>query len=215
MTRVRAILAATDPSPVLSDPPAAPAPPDVSREARGLAIVLLYGAYENLLRALARGLLDTARQMGAGNRHLKPGFQVSAVFKALQSAKDTPGARVRPMQGLEIVSTLQDSRSCTISSDWFPDDGSHMRRPQVVSFCTVFGLGEPEPVLREAWDRLDSIVDERNAVAHGRRTPDEIGRGYTRQELLSLVDLWEARWMDFIRRVERSSSRPQFFLSTR
>jgi RiboL-PSP-HEPN len=213
MARVRAILAAGDPPSHGANAAAAPTVPDVSREARGLAIVLLYGAYENLLRAMTRGLLETAKHMGASNRHLRPGFQVSAVFNALQSTKDTPGGRVKPKQGLEIVTILTDSKGCTISSDWFPDDGSHMKRSQVASFCAVFGLGEPGPILREAWGRLDGIVDERNAVAHGRRTPDEIGRSYTRQELVDLVDLWEARWLDFIRRVERGSSRRRFFLS--
>lgn len=198
-------------------PPAgAGAPPiDISRQARGLAIVLLYAAYENLLRGLVRGLLEAAAKTGAGNRRLRPGFRVSAIAGDLQSVKDTPGNRFKLEQALAIAHTLNESRICTVQSDWFPDDGSHMRRAQVTSVFNLFGLGDPASILKGAWERLDTIVNERNAIAHGRRGADEVGRAYTRQDLLDLVELWETSWLALIASIEVETATREFFRGPR
>jgi hypothetical protein len=90
-----------------------------------------------------------------------------------------------------------------------------MQTPQVTTFCRIFGLGDPAPVLREVWSRLDTIVTERNGIAHGRLTPDEVGRTYSLADLNSLVDLWEQRWGDFLRWVEQQASTRDFFRTRR
>lgn len=77
-----------------------------------------------------------------------------------------------------------------------------MKASQVRLFCDLFDLGDPGPVLREVWPQLDTIVDLRNGIAHGRLTPDEVGRNYTHDEVLTLVNLWEIRWLEFIDWIE-------------
>lgn len=188
---------------------------DISRSVRGLAIVLLYAAYENLLRGLVRGLLEAAARTGASNRRLRSGFRVSAIARELQAVKDTPGNRFRLDQALAIANALNQSRGCTVEPDWFPDDGTHMRRAQVRSIFRLFALGDPASILKGAWERLDTIVDERNAVAHGRRGADEVGRAYTQQEILDLVNLWEARWLELIARIQSETSVREFFRGPR
>ena len=212
---MRALLSATDSS--LNPPPAGGAnlPGDISRQARGLAIVLLYAAYENLLRGLVRGLLEAAAKTGAGNRRLRPGFRVAAMAGDLQSIKDTPGNRFRLDQALAIANALNQSRGCTVQPDWFPDDGTHMRRAQVSSVFNLFGLGDPAAILQGAWERLDTIVSERNAIAHGRRGADEVGRAYTHQDLIDLVNLWESRWLALIAKIETETAAREFFRSPR
>jgi hypothetical protein len=209
MSQVRQFLAATDSRDGSNDGS------DVSREARGLGIVLLYAAYEHLLHSLVRGLLEAAVAIRSGNRRLKTGFRVAAVVNQLQSISDSRGGRVRPNTAREVVRTLDESRGCTVDVNWFPDDGTHMKRTQVSSFFDLFDLGDPASILREAWDRLDTIVDERNAIAHGRRRADEVGRQYTRQDLLCLVDLWEQRWLEVAAVIEQRTYDRSFFRSPR
>lgn len=190
-------------------------PGGAAREARGCAIVLLFAAYENLLKSLTRGLLESGQQLRVGNRRLQPGFQAAAIASRLQSVVTGSQSKPRPMAVMEVVRTLSERRFHTVDPGWFPDDGSFMRQPQVVCFCTVFGLGDPGPLLQGAWNRLDAIVNERNDIAHGRRRPDEIGRSYTRKELLDLVDVWETRWIAFISEVETRSSTRDFYRAAR
>ena len=200
---IRAVLAATH-SPATGTT-------DISREARGLVIVLLYASYENLLTSLCRSLLEAAVQLRVGNRRLKPGLKVFAVFDHLQAATDVTPSRIWRGGGLEIVDAITHPRSCTIDVSTFPSDGSHMKRGQLATFCTLFSLGEPGPVLREIWNRLDTIVDERNGIAHGRLTADEVGRNYSVQELANLADLWLLRWSEFLAWVESQAATRDFF----
>jgi len=184
---------------------------DISREARGLCIVLLYAAYENLLVSLCRSILETTIDLGIENKRLKPSLQVFAIYSRLQAVTSAKPTHIWNRLGSEVVELLTHSTACTISADIFPDDGSHMRRSQVATFCRVFGLTDPGPILREAWERIDSIVSERNGVAHGRLKPGEVGRNYSVQELRQLTEVWLARWTDFLDWVESATSKPGFF----
>jgi hypothetical protein len=56
-----------------------------------------------------------------------------------------------------------------------------------------------------------TIVIDRNAVAHGRETPGEVGRRYTLPEINELVRLWDERWMAFIDSVEAAAGARDFY----
>jgi hypothetical protein len=88
-----------------------------------------------------------------------------------------------------------------------------MKRTQVSTFCSLFELGDPGPILREVWDRLDTIVTERNDIAHGKATADEVGRRYSIGEAKALVAVWHQRWGEFLDWVETSGSTRDFFRS--
>jgi hypothetical protein len=205
LTAVRGILDATHSS---NTPPSGL---DISREARGMSVVLLYAAYENLLVSLCRSLLETAIQLRVGNRRLKPGLQVFAAYNKLQAITSVTPPKLWGDFGFDLIDTLTSSNACTISPELFPNDGSNMRRSQVTTFCRVFNLGDPAPVLREVWSRLDTIVTERNGIAHGRLTPDEVGRNYSITDMMGLVAIWDERWNDFLTWVEGQASTRDFF----
>ncbi|WP_433891364.1 MAE_28990/MAE_18760 family HEPN-like nuclease [Streptomyces sp. CA-111067] len=183
---------------------------DISREARGMGIVLVYAAYENMLYSLCRAVLEHVVNLRVSNKRLMPGLQIFAVHPKLKSLTNSSPAKIWSGSGSDVVDAITSS-SCTISSDLFPDDGSHMRRSQVTTFCNVFNFGNPAPILREAWQRIDSIVNERNAVAHGRMTPEEVGRNYSIGEMRDFLQIWEIRWNEFLDWVEsKASSRDTF-----
>lgn len=195
--------------------PAVPAVPDISREARGLAILLLFAAYENLLTSLCRGLLEKAASLRVGNRRLKPGIQLFAVYPQLQAISTLPAHRIWKDKGRHLVELMQATRECTVGVDLFPIDGSFMKSTQVHVFCTLFDLGDPGPILKEVWGRLDTIVTQRNRIAHGAESPEEVGKRYTIQELRTLVQLWEQRWCEFVDHVERKASTRDFYRTRR
>lgn len=188
-----------------------PTGPSIEREARGMAIVLIYAAYENLLKTLCRSILETTKALRVGNRRLKPGLQLFASFQALQAISAGDSKRIWRDTGSQVVRTFSQTRDCTINPGLFPVDGTHMRRTQIVTFCKIFDLGDPGPILRDVWARVDTIVSERNAIAHGGQTPDEIGRNYTYAEILNLAHLWEQRWDDFLTWVETQAGSRDFY----
>lgn len=188
-----------------------PGVPDVGREARGLTVLLLYAAYERLLVSLCRSVLEEAASLRVGNRRLKPGLKLFAARSSLEALAVSGPNAIWTGRGLDLVNVLDHGRRCTIDARMFPTDGSHMRRQQVATICQVLTLGDPAPVLRDVWDRIDTIVDERNKIAHGAETADEIGRRYTIGEVRALVSLWLQRWTDFLNWVESRGSGREFF----
>ena len=206
---MRRILDAAHPEPPLA------AGTDASREARGLVILLLFAAYENLLTSLCRRLLEMARNLGVGNRTLRRGFLLFAIHSRLKALSSASEAKIWRGSGLELLDCAFDSEVCTINPDLFPADGTFMKRSQVELFCDVFELGHPGRILLEVWDRLDTVVAQRNGIAHGRLTPEEVGRGYSVGEVRGLVDLWESRWVSFIRHIESQASDRGFFRCSR
>lgn len=192
-----------------------PAVIDVSREARGLAIVLLFAAYENLLNTLCRTLLEAAAKTRARGRRLKPGLQLFLVHNELIGLADGGKSRIWRSAGLELIQAIQEKPASQLDMGLFPSDGSFMKASQIKLFCTLFDLGDPGPVLREVWPRINTIVDQRNAIAHGRMTPEQVGRTYSYEELMSLTRLWEQRWIDFLRWVGAACNRSSAFLSSR
>lgn len=198
----------------VADPSAAPTLKlNVSREARGLAILLLFASYENLMTSLCRGLLEKAISLRVGNRRLKSGFKQFAVHHIFKSISESSESKIWRESGRKIIDCIFESKSCSVDSNLFPIDGSFMKRSQVKLFCEIFELGDPGPILMEIWSRLDTIVVERNNIAHGQMTPEQIGRAYSHADIRKLVTDWKVRWIDFINHVEKTASSRDFYRS--
>ena len=205
LNSIRRIVAATH--------PAVPTTglPDAAREARGLAILLLFACYENLMHSVCRRILEIASALRVGNHRLRPGIRLFAIHGEVQALKAGAPKSVWTGKGIRLVNSALESRACTINPDLFPNDGSFMKRSQVAVICELFELGDPGPILGPVWDRLDTIVSERNAIAHGRKTPEEIGRNYSLAEIEDLVSLWSSHWFAFIDHIETQAGTRDFY----
>lgn len=188
----------------------------VSREARGLAVLLLFAAYENLLTSLTRTLLEGAVRCGVGVRRLRPGFRMFAVAGKVASLRHTSSKKVYVSALPALVEAMESAaRPARIDTDEFPMDGSYFRRSQIQVWCRTFGIANPEKILAKVWLRIDAIVSERNGVAHGRLTPEEVGRNYSEADIRLLVANWEEAWLCFLSTVGQLASSRDFFRTPR
>ena len=182
----------------------------ISREVRGLVVLLLYATYENLLTSVCRSLLEEASRLKVGNRRLRPGLKLVAAYAKLQAVAGSSPTGIWKA-GLDVVDTLHDSRNCSLAPAVFPNDGTNFRRSQVMTVCRVFGLSSPAPILREVWGQIDGVVAQRNAIAHGRLTPGDVGRDYSYTDINDLVNVWDTRWHEFLDWIELAASTRDFF----
>ena len=196
--------------------PAPPAIGPISRETRGLAVVLLFAAYEELLTSLTRTLLEAVVRLRVSNSRMQPGIRAFAIRNAAKSLRDVSERKlfVSALPTLVEVAARSD-RNPTISTDDFPNDGSFMKRSQVVVWAKTFGIGLPGPILQNIWNSIDTIVVQRNAVAHGSQTPQEVGRNYTEAEMRKLIANWSSDWDAFLVHVEMRASTRDFFRVSR
>lgn len=184
----------------------------ISREARGLAVLLLFAAYENLLKTVTRTLLERAIALRVSNRRLVPGFRAFALASAAKSLRDLAQNKVYS-QGLPklVQVAASGARGATIDPNTFPYDGSYMRASQVELWCELFGLTSPNLLLHRTWNTIDAVVTQRNGIAHGQLTPAEVGRRYTEPEIRQLIDDWRLDWLDFVDEVEQRGAVRDFY----
>lgn len=184
----------------------------IAKEARGLAVVLLFAAYENLLTSLTRTLLDGAIACRVGNKRLRPGFRMFAVKAAVSSLRDMSEKKLFSHSIPKLINEVGlGGRSCTIDAAAFPNDGSFMKSTQIKLWCDIFEVGPPQKLLNRTWSSVDAIVAQRNQIAHGAATPDEVGREYTEAEIRLLIEDWRQDWSAFLLHVESLGSSRDFF----
>lgn len=184
----------------------------ISREARGLAVVLLYAAYEHLLTSLTRTLLEGAIKTKVGNRRLRPGLRAFALANSTKSARYSSEKKLYSKTLPKLVAAADPGgRICTIDPSSFPSDGSFMKRSQITVWCQLFDIPDPHRVLYRTWMTIDTIVSVRNGVAHGLLTPEDVGRGYTESEIRQLVSDWHADWREFLELVGTKAQTRDFF----
>jgi hypothetical protein len=71
----------------------------------------------------------------------------------------------------------------SIDDSLFPADGSHYRVRQLHTIWKVLGLRTPVVPEPRFLGRIEEIVENRNAISHGRRTPEDVGRNYSRLDI--------------------------------
>ncbi|MFJ4254547.1 MAE_28990/MAE_18760 family HEPN-like nuclease [Microbacterium sp. NPDC090003] len=192
--------------------PKPPAVGPISREARGLAIVLLFAAYEDMLKTLTRTILETAIQMRISNSRLQPGLRAFAMRDAAKSLRDVSERKVYAAGIPTVIEVLnRRDRLPTINPDDFPDDGSFMKQSQVKLWAQTFQIGPPGRLLKGIWNSIDAVVTQRNKIAHGALTPQDVGREYSEGDLRSLVSNWHTDWDAFLQHVEKCASSRDFF----
>lgn len=185
---------------------------DISRESRGLCILLIFAAYENLLKKICRSILEEVSRSRAGNRRLKPGYKLIATKNLFQSlmAKGEKGLWVGA--GMKLMTSATSPSDLSISPNVWPNDGSYMKRTQITTLCDVFDFDDPSIPLQRIWLDFDVVVRRRNAIAHGELRADEVGRNYSFNEVISIVDDWEFSWLEFISWVEAQCVNSSFYL---
>lgn len=184
----------------------------ISREARGLAIVLLFAAYEELLKSLTRTILEAAVRLRISNKRLQPGLRAFAMRNAAKSLRDVSERKVFAMAIPAIIEVIgRADQKPTINTDDFPDDGSFMKKSQVEVWARTFGIGHPGAVLTAVWNSIDAVVTQRNKIAHGEMRPQDVGRDYSEGEIRTLTANWYADWDSFLTHVETCANTRDFF----
>ncbi|MBZ0111194.1 MAG: hypothetical protein K8J08_01905 [Thermoanaerobaculia bacterium] len=76
----------------------------------------------------------------------------------------------------------------SVDDTLFPSDGSHYRPSQLYTLWSVFGVSGPIVPSPRFLGRIEELVENRNAISHGRRTAHDVGRGYSRGDIEARID---------------------------
>lgn len=155
--------------------------------AKGLMFVHLYGTYEYAVREAVRASLHELKTRPMPLSALRLDLLSLALDGNLQSCLECSPKRLwktRAELFRRVVSTDHFDTPDTL----FPHDGSHYRVEQLRTIWELFGVtagvvpdGRLHPLIGE-------LVEHRNAIAHGRRTAEEVGGGYSVADVYNKID---------------------------
>lgn len=162
--------------------------PDFQAVSFGLFFVYVYGVYEEIIRAIVSTTIselnDTAVDIGQCIYELYP-LILSPEFDSIFGA----GREHKWEKRWDISNKLRQNPTICIPSDLFPTDGKNLRIRQLESLKTTFGIRDSVLPRSEIGGYVQEMVDNRNDIAHGNKLPKEVGRSFTKQDLLARCDV--------------------------
>ena len=150
---------------------------------KGLFFVYAYGLYEEIVRSVVR---ETISELNKANVNIENcvfdlySMILSHEYDALFEVGNTKKWEKR----WDISRRLKDNPVMNIDVTLMPTDGRNIRYKQLESIAKTFGLQESVLPRSEVGGYLKELVDNRNDIAHGNHLPREIGRKYTKEDLL-------------------------------
>ena len=153
------------------------------RSLKGLMFVQMYSAYEftvvHCFAAAIRSFNRFAIPFAKTRRSIL-GLVLHSRFQSLKQLADRRSWSKR----VDFLMESESVNSCSISDTLFPMDDSHFRSSQLETICQLLGIPlstlMPEPRLH-GW--ITEVVENRNAIAHGRETAEAIGSRYSSASL--------------------------------
>ena len=164
--------------------------PAEAREAatcRGLLFVHLYGIYEYAVRASVQGALDFIQNESLSCADIRRSALALVLHQEWTSTCESGPSRRWSGRNQLIDKMLSKSPLGALDNTLFPTDGSHFRCRQLWTIWGVFGITLPIVPQPQLQGRIDELVENRNAIAHGRRTAHDVGRAHSDADMVARV----------------------------
>ena len=162
-------------------------PPEAAT-CKGLMFVQLYGTYEYAVHAAVQATLSFVRSDGLCPRDLHQRALTLVLNSEFISASMAGPGRIWE-QRFGLVAGLDSTAPLhSLDNSVFPKDGSNYRVRQLETIWAVFGLTVPVVPEPRLIGRIGELVENRNAIAHGRRTAGEVGGRYSSLEIEKRID---------------------------
>jgi hypothetical protein len=162
-------------------------PANIAQTVKGLMFIEIYAIWEFTLRETVLRSNETI----ASHRHklseLRPSLLALFLDAQINSLRDCSEKKnwVERLRFFNLC--LSDDLITTV--DVIPHDGSHYRHTQVEMIFRVLGISKAFVMRKRHLYMIDEIVNNRNSVAHGQETPLEIGRQFTREDMVKRLKL--------------------------
>ncbi len=163
--------------------------PNDNREDRvlkGLFFVSLYGVLEYNVTATVHRCIQIINSKQRRMLDLKASLYcllLDAECEAVASVRDKKWDK-RYM----LFKQIEENPLSIIRDDLFPASIGNIKYKQLESIWKIFGITSPISLTDSFQWKLGSLVDRRNAIAHGRELPSTIGGRYTISSLEELYN---------------------------
>lgn len=175
---------------------------------KGMFFVILYGALEKSTHELLQLLLVKIKALQPKNKHVVLAFNVISMARRWKSVKDTGYKDIFPKMS-EFFSCLDSTEYLGIDETLFAGLLQNIWADTIEE--VVKALGVPGFKLTIG-DRavVDELVENRNAIAHGRESVSSIGGRYRSDDLRKKLEDIQSLIVKLIDRVETYFNQREF-----
>jgi hypothetical protein len=159
---------------------------DSAQVAKGLAFVQIYSTYEYTVSSVVQTAIDVLVSHNHSTKDLAPCLMTLFLDSELRSLRDCSPKDVWDRR-LKLFEKVFSGDTASVSNNILPSDGSHYRHTQLQLIFAVLGIKRTPAQRNRHLRRIDEVVNHRNAIAHGRETAENIGRRYSRAEILHII----------------------------
>ena len=148
---------------------------DFSSINKGLFYVYIYGIYEEIVRQTVQ---KTIEELNA--RSVKINECIYELYALIFSAEYDSiygvGNEHKWEKRWDISTKMIENPIVLIPNEIIPTDGKNLRYRQLQSIAKTFGIHDDILPRPEIGGDIQEMVNNRNYIAHGNKTPKEVGR---------------------------------------
>lgn len=149
---------------------------------KGLFFVYIYGIYESTIRSVIQETINALNSSGITiNQCIYDLYAL--IFAPEYDSLQNVGHHHMWDKRLEISKKMSNNPQISISNTIIPTDGRNFNYKQLDSLAKSFGLTQAILPSPESKGYISEMVINRNAIAHGEKTPKEVGRANTIDDL--------------------------------
>ena len=181
-------------------------PEKIAQMAKGMVFVQVYAVYEYTAKSVIRLAITEIVNHGHRYADLQAGLLAIFLDPAVASLRD--GKTKKPWESrLDLFEQCVSNDPIT-AVDVVPTDGSHFKHTQIILILRALGVRRSFTRRKRHLYKIDEIVDHRHVIAHGGETAIDIGRRYSRGDILGIIRLMQKICLRLIAIVSEHCSLP-------
>lgn len=154
---------------------------------KGLFYVYIYGIYEETIRRVVQKTIEELNNSAVNISDCTYELY-DLIFSQEYDGLYNVGNEHKWEKRWIISEKLKQNPVVSIPGEVIPTDGKNIRYKQLESIAKSFGMQDAVLPRTEIGGYIQEMVNKRNFIAHGNKTPREVGREVTVRDLLHKLE---------------------------
>jgi hypothetical protein len=180
---------------------------DSSLTVKGLVFVQVHAIHEFTVTSAVRMAMDAIAAQSHSYSDLRPSLLAMFLDAQLHSLRECGQDKVWQRR-MDLFDLALSEDAAPPPMNCIPTDGTHFRHTQVQLILKVLGISRSPTLRRRHLYKIDEVVDNRNFIAHGEKTAEEVGRRYSRADIWLTIRQMKSSTLRMIRIVSEHCDEP-------
>lgn len=153
----------------------------VNNVRKGVFFVVLYGALEYTISAAVSTVIRTINERSVNINSLQPRLLSIALHPQFDALKD---ARSKMwVKRLDLLQKIEFNELFGADDNLLPVQNGNIKFKSIEFIWELFGLSSEVLPEKRMYGLFDTLAENRMTIAHGRKSPQEVGRSYSKSDL--------------------------------